>query len=148
MWRLLLSMKGLCHVELADSSESRQPPSRWERTQKRRVLAENEIFRLRFRLGRRRLRRTSRSAQNDSRRACGLSRCPERPDVSQSYLTAMNPRKSTLWSKNPRFPFLHSKTLGFSNPIWGLKFTTLFSASIHYEALAKPPRSTRRSTLR
>jgi len=43
-----------------DISESRQLPSRWERIQRRRGLAGNEIFRLRFRL--RRSRPTARQA--------------------------------------------------------------------------------------
>jgi len=42
VWRLLLSMKGLCHVELADISETRQPPSRWERIRKPRSVVATE----------------------------------------------------------------------------------------------------------
>ena len=84
VWRLLLSMKGLCHVELAETSPNRASHRRvgngfeGDATRRRK-----RFFDYASAFAEDGLRRTSRYAQNDSRRACGLSRCPGRPGVRQ-----------------------------------------------------------------
>ncbi len=48
VWRLLLSMKRLCHVERSEAKSRhlrlRQSPSHWERIKRRHSLAANETF--------------------------------------------------------------------------------------------------------
>ncbi len=177
VWRLLLSMKGLCHVELAETSPNRASHRQFFRIIRKKMIQRNVHNCSRARWARlppptwaakvsvadeicvRHLRRhlrivptavalgtdskatriggerdfstTLRSAQNDSRRACDLSRCPVRPGVRQCSQRKESPRHARYGRKIRVFPSSIQKHWGFRIQSGGLKMTTLFSASIH-----------------
>ncbi len=95
-WRLLLSMKGLGHVELAETSQNRANHRRVGNGLKATRLGGERDFSTPLppspKTG---YGATGRSAQNDNRQTRGLSRCPAWPGVGQrNWLGSLPPRLS------------------------------------------------------